>query len=502
MEIAVLHERTLTLLDQGKYRQARETAEELLRRHPDFLPALNNIAQSYIAEGNVAQAMAAADRVLSLQPDNFHALANMVQYQFIQGQFGQAQTFADRLQSLQSDAVDVWLRKAEAASYLGDDQAVLDAFSGAERAGHLKPPLGNPLLFHFAAVAVMRLGNPVQARRYWNRAIEIAPGLSIARENVDDLGKPVGERHAPWAFAEGNWISQRAIQDLIAAVKHHKKSNDRVVTQAISRFLEHHPEIRALVPVLLDRGDPKARELALQIARIAQTPEQLTALRGFALSQRGPDQMRHEAARIASKAGLIPKGPVRMWMNGQWQDILLLDYELNDEPTFRHARPVEQWLEESVEAEQAGDLNRAEDLIRRALGVESDAPDVLNNLATLHELRGRKQEAETLLRQLIDKHPDYSFPRINMARLSMARGDLEQAKALLQPLLTRTRFNISEFGFFCNAQMELLMAKHQADGARQWLEMWSSVDPDHPLIEGWQRRLRGRSPLRRLWERA
>lgn len=270
----------------------------------------------------------------------------------------------------------------------------------------------------------------------------------------------------------------------------------------MSRFLEHHPEIQALVPVLFDRGDPKARELALQIAQIAQTPELLAALREFALSQRGPDKMRDEAARIASKAGLIPKGPVRMWMNGQWQDILLLDYELNDEPTFRHARPVEQWLEESVEAEQEGDLDRAEDLIRRALGVESDAPDLLNNLATLHELRGRKQEAETLLRQLIEKHPDYSFPRINMARVCMARGDLEQAEALLQPLLTRTRFNIGEFGFFCNAQMELLMAKRQTDGARKWLELWSGIDPDNPLIDDWRRRLRGRAPLRRLWERA
>ena len=500
LEIATLHERTLAFLSQGKYRQVRETAQELLKRQPDFQPALNNMAQSYAYEGNFAQALATTERVLALHPENFHALANMVRYRCQQGQFDQARVFAERLKTVRVDAVDIYTRKAEAASYLGDDQAVLDAFHDADRAGHLKPPLGDPLLFHLAAVAAMRLGDEAQARKYWGQALDIAPGLSLAKENLDDLSHPIGERHAPWAFSEGDWISPRAIQDLRTTLKPHARnaSADHVVADAMRRFLQQHPEMVALVPVLFDRGDPNARELALRIAKTAQTPELLAALRDFALSQRGPDKMRLDAARIASEAGLIPQGSVRMWSRGMWQELLLLDYEFHDDPTFKHAPQVEKWLAESVRAEKANDVDRAEELLQRALAVEPDAPDLLNNLATVHELRGRKSEANALLRELVEKHPDYSSPRISLALDAIKRGDLEQAEALLRPLLTRKRFNSQEFGFFCHAQMELLLAKHQPEGAQSWLGMWSGIDPDNPVLADWRRRLSGRKPLSRL----
>jgi tetratricopeptide (TPR) repeat protein len=500
LEIALLHERTLAFLSQGKYRQVRETAEKLLEQQPDFPPALNNIAQSYAAEGNLAPAIATTERVLALHPENYHALANMVHYHCLQGQFDQAKVFAERLKSVQLDAVDIYTRKAEAASYLGDNQAVLDAFHDAERAGHLKLPVGDPLLFHLAAVAALRLGDDVQARKYWKQALAISPGFDLAKENLDDLRHPVGERHAPWAFSEGDWIPSRTIQDLRTTLKPHARnaSHDRVVADAMRRFLQQHPEMVALVPVLFDRGDLNARELGLRIAKTAQTPELLAALRDFALSQRGPDKMRLDAARVASEAGLIPQGSVRMWSRGVWRELLLLDYEFHDDPTFKHTPQVEKWLAESVRAEKANEIDHAEELLQRALAVEPDAPDLRNNLATILQMRGWMSEANALLRELVENHPDYSFPRISLALDAIKRGDLEQAELLLRPLLTRKRFNLHEFGFFCHAQIELLLAKHQSESAQSWLEMWLGIDPDNPLIGNWRQRLSGRNPSSRL----
>jgi len=503
LEIAMLHEQTLGLLDQGKYRQGRETAEALLKRYPDFPPALNNIAQSYFAEGNLAQAIATAERVLTKHPDNFHALANMVHYQAMSGNFEQARIFAERLKSVESIAVDSWTRKAEAAAYLGDDQAILDAFHGAEHAGHLKPPLGDPLLFHLAAAAHMRLGDERAARQLWQRALAIAPGFGLAKDNLDDLRNPIGERHAPWFFEQGNWITARFVQDLQATLKRfaRKTSHKHAIREAMRQFVQQHPEIVALAPVLFDRGDAKSRELVLQIAQITEMPELLAALRDFGLSQRGPDSMRHTALRIASEAGLLPEGSVRMWTQGKWQEVMLLNYEINNEPTFHHSAQVETWLVDSIQAEEAGDVDRAEKLLRRALQVEPNAPDLLNNMATIYDLRGQHQEADALLHQLLEQHPDYSFPRINLALKCIQRGDLEQAEALLKPLQTRKRFNISEFGYYINAQMELLVARKQPDGARKWLEMWQQMDPENPLVIHWQMRLSGRNPFQRLFGR-
>ena len=501
LEIAMLHERTLGLLEQGKYRQVRETAEQLLKRHPDFPPAYNNIAQSYFVEGNLALAIATTERVLAQYPDNFHALANMAHYHSMMGNFDGARIFAERLKSVESIAVDSWMRKAEAAAYLGDDQAILDAFTGAERAGYLKPPLGDPLLYHLAAVAEMRVGRETQARQLWQRALDNAPGFALAKDNLDDLRNPVGERNAPWFFEQGNWITPRFAEDLRTVLKRFTRKNAQALTEAMRQFVQQHHEIIALAPVLFDRGDAKSRDLVLQIAKLAATPELLTALRDFGLSQRGPDALRHTAMQIVSEAGLIPKGSVRMWMLGSWKDVMLLNYEITNEPTFKHSPQVEAWFTDSIQAEQARDVDRAEESLQRALAVEPNAPDLLNNLATIYDLRGRRKDAEALLRQLIEQHPDYSFPRINLTRYCIQRGDLEQAEALLKPLQTRKQFNISEFGYLCNAQMELNMAKNQADGALKWLEMWQAFDPNNPLVADWHRRLNGRNPFQRLFGR-
>ncbi len=256
-----------------------------------------------------------------------------------------------------------------------------------------------------------------------------------------------------------------------------------------------------MAPALFDRGDARSHELVLHIAQIAENPELFAALRDFGLSQRGPDSLRHTALRIVSQAGGLPEGPIRMRAQGEWREVLLLNYEINDEPMFRHSAQVETWLADSVQAEEAGNLDRAEKLLRRALQVEPHAPDLLNNLATIYDLRGQHQEADTLWHQLLEQHPDYSFPRISLALKCIQRGDLEQAEALLKPLQTRKCFNISEFGYYANAQMELLVARKQSDGARTWLKMRQHVDPENPLIMGWQMRLSGRNPFQKIFRR-
>ncbi|MEW5718354.1 MAG: tetratricopeptide repeat protein [Chloroflexota bacterium] len=358
-------------------------AEELLKRHPTFVPALNNISQSYFAEGQIAQAIAMAERVIALDADNFHALANLARYWCLQGQIEQARLHAERLKQVKSSKMDVAMKKAEALSVLGDDQAVLNTFQEAERAGDLAVPPTNAFLYHLAAVAEMRLGHEDRARQCWKNALNAVPGFDLARKNLDDLRKPIGERHAPWAFDLGNWLMRPVVDDLLKTLDPVSKRGDEALTQAARRFLERHPEMIGLVPLLLDRGDAQAREFAVNLAEIAKTPEMLSALREFALSQRGPDDMRWRAARVASDAGLIEQ-PVRMWMRGEWRELLLLDYEMHDEPSFQHPPRVAKLLEQSIEATHADEIDRAERLVRQGLEIEPDAPDLLNNLAAIY----------------------------------------------------------------------------------------------------------------------
>ncbi|MDQ3815681.1 MAG: tetratricopeptide repeat protein, partial [Armatimonadota bacterium] len=382
-ELATLHEKMGILLEQGQFREARQAAQQLLERRPDFTPTLNNLSQIMWLEGGADGAIATATRVLDIDPDNVHALSNLARYCYLSGRAEEAWQWAERLKASPATGPELWLKKAEALSYMGDDEGVLEIFQHAVPETGLQPLEVDPTLPHLAAVAALRLGREDEARRYWKQTLSIAPGWQLAQENLDDLKRPVGERHAPWPFALPNWIPQRAIDDLLTSMEATGHSEEAAM-RATRVYLRRHPEVAQRVPFLLDRGDPMGREFALRLALMAQTPEMLEALRDFALGQRGPDALRHQAAQGVAEAGLLPSGPTRLWYDGEWRELILMGFELHDEPIIRHRRRVQELLAQAIEALHQDRADEAEELFQQALEIEPDAPDILNNLAVTY----------------------------------------------------------------------------------------------------------------------
>jgi hypothetical protein len=101
------------------------------------------------------------------------------------------------------------------------------------------------------------------------------------------------------------------------------------------------------------------------------------------------------------------------------------------------------------------------------------------------------------LRQLHERHPDYLFARTSLAQTLLRERKMEEAEELLKPLLSRQRMHLSEFAAFCGAQIELCLAQKKVEGAFSWLDMWASIDPDHPALEQWRERL----SFQGLWQR-
>ncbi|AOX00427.1 hypothetical protein BJP34_14035 [Moorena producens PAL-8-15-08-1] len=130
--------------------------------------------------------------------------------------------------------------------------------------------------------------------------------------------------------------------------------------------------------------------------------------------------------------------------------------------------------------------------------IEPDSPDLLNNLAGTYQMQGRTEEAYNLLSELSSKYPDYLFPIISLARLKIKKGEIAEAEALLKPLISRKRFQFSEFSNFCTAQIELFMAKKDKDSARKWLQMWENLDPENPELLPWKLKLDGNNLLNKL----
>ncbi|NET55131.1 MAG: tetratricopeptide repeat protein [Symploca sp. SIO2E6] len=489
LPLAILHEEATSCFEQGNFTKARQLEEQVLENRPNFTPALNNISLSYWREGNINEAIATANHVIDIDPHNFHAYSNLTRFLCLNGQLAEAIQTAQKLKAIDENVVDFWIKKAEAFSYIGDDQGIVNTFTTVEESGDLD--LAPPVFYHLVAAAQMRLGQEKKARQLWQQALETDPEFETAHENLDDLKQPISNRHAPWAFSVANWITQQAIEDLVEITEKPQGKGKKVsYADKIEQYLQKHPEIVTLVPLLLERGDPQGREFALSLAMMAETPAMLEALRNFALSNCGPDEMRQQAAQVASGAGLFPHGKVRMWLRSEWQEVMLMGMEINNEPSRSHQPEVEDLLMEAIDALKYGDPEEAEPLLKQALAIEPDAPDLMFNLANTYEQQKRDQEAYELIQLVHQQHPDYVFAQISLAKFHTKNKDYEAAEALLKPILQRKKFHFQEFALFCQTQIELCLAKKELKGARSWLGTWANVEPDEPAIAYWKRRLR------------
>jgi len=172
---------------------------------------------------------------------------------------------------------------------------------------------------------------------------------------------------------------------------------------------------------------------------------------------------------------------MRMWIQGQWKELLTLGFQVHEEISRIHSPEVADLLANAVDALHVGDGVTAERILKQALAREPDAPDVINNLAAALELQGRMEEGQQMFRANHQRHPDYFFGRTSMARMLAREGKVDQARAMLAPLLTQRRQHITEFAALCITQIEIHIAEMDLKGAQAWLGLWERGNPDHPM---------------------
>jgi tetratricopeptide (TPR) repeat protein len=122
-------------------------------------------------------------------------------------------------------------------------------------------------------------------------------------------------------------------------------------------------------------------------------------------------------------------------------------------------------------------------LLKAAIELEPDKPDLHNNLAAAYDAQGRQDEAFDLLEQIHERWPDYFFGRVGMAQRCIKNGEYDKAEEYLDPLRKRTRLHTTEFAALCGGFVRLYLGKKEIDAAESWLKMLENVEPDHPFVE-------------------
>lgn len=415
-------ERTLHLMSLGLTRKAREVAMALYTAQPHFTAALNNFATAAWMDGDYAEAEAASRKVLAAHPENVHALAGLIRLLVLTGRLEEARELATRLKASTAPASERWLAMALALTYLGDDEGVLWAYEQEKREGSLHGQPMGARLRHLAAVAAMRKGDSRRARRLWEKALEEQPELESARLNLEALDLPAPLRAVPWAVELEGWLPAVKWEAFRRRLASDRKA---VSPRWEERVLEHFPELRHLVPLLLDRGEPTAVTLVLALcevmARDAQVDASLAAeLRRFCLGERGHVAERFKAGRVLLKVGAAREEELLLWTGLRRQPYGWFDFELHEEPA-----------------------RGPEDFVARCEGVQ----------------------------------------------LRASQGHLEEARALLEPLLNQRRLHRSEFAALCAAHMDLLHAEGDREAALVWLDFLENFLPKHPFVAGYSEKL-------------
>jgi len=476
LELLVMHEETLECIQSGKFEDAAEKCLELLKLAPDCMPARNNLALAYFQFGSIEKAVHAAEETCHLAPDNRFAEATLGKLRFLSGQEDEANAIADRIVVNPPTEQDPLAAAIELLSFLGRDENIVVLSETAADRG-IADPRCQAMVLHHLAVAQCRLGDEKAARSSWKKCLKGMPTHVDARENLDDLDS--GQGHAPWADSIGKWIP-RAICDnmfdsrsAISKTGHFNLTND-------------YPAVAALIPALLDRGDPLGREMAMKMAAADGSPAMLDALQQFAFGSRGPDTMRLEALNILGRQGRVDSGPHRFYSRGKWTEIKLFMAEIHWETTECGAPWVQELVETGTEALSNGDFALAEESFNRILDKEPDNCSAAYNVCVAwleRDGEAGRRRAQARMEEIHEQFPDYLFAPISLAQFAAIDGDLDRARDLLEPILRAKKLHASEAIALFTTQVQIAIKRREFDSAKQSLALLVQIaGEDDPKV--------------------
>ncbi len=495
-------------LDGTNPKESLQLAEELIQIKPNFLPAHMSIGQAYFVNGQKEKAIETARYLLEHMPSEPQAHFQLIHFLFLSGQFEAATEQAEQFKNLPVSSSMQYFKLAETFSYLGNNEEVIKAFKTYKETygeGQKKDMLSfnhQAIFHHLAAVATMRLGNQQQAEDLWKTALKIYPGLRIAEDNFDELFKAPSERYVAWHEPLSGWLIPADLMDIpefYHPIEKHTPEEINAKAKEVQQWLKDKPHIEALIPKLLELGDPLGCNLALDIAMNAQLPELNHVLANFARGQIGPDNLRYTAAMVAQRAGVIPAGTTSMWLQGEWTDIMLLDFFISYESTeYNYSPKVRKLVQDGITALQEQRIAKALQILQQAESLAPNDLTIRQNLAIAYQVSGDEERAYKMFSTLHEEHPDYIFTAVSLSQMFITQGNIDRAREKITSLLQRKEFHIDEFIALCKGHINLALAKDKQSQAQQWLSMWKYLEPEHPEILAWQYRVNKQEILRQF----
>ena len=282
-KLAVLHDKVQLYMHHSDYEKAIQTAQELIKKAPEFIAPYNNLSLVYFMNGNVEKAIETAKLALEKQPENYHALGNSARFLAFLGKTDEAQNYANRLRVVERNVPDIYDKKIETFAYLGDDESLVEVYKEAEKK---KITFNNEgFSKNLAAFSFYQLGNEKKAKKLWEQALDA--DSDEAEDNLDQLEFPVYDRDV-FSFALNYWLPAAYMKDLLKISEDIKDDDDfdEKVKKKTNEFLDKNPYILSVLPMILERSSSSAKEFVIKLAEWSESPKLLDIIKDFAFSQK------------------------------------------------------------------------------------------------------------------------------------------------------------------------------------------------------------------------
>ncbi len=453
---AVLHEMAEVFLPFEEQRhRARQLYEQILLLSPTDARAMGALAEIKLEEGEREAALALLESALEEQPENAELLVRMGRLQFEQGDEEAGREFLKRATQAGPSDMDAWMELAEALLESGAEEALLDF---EERALEEVPrKLEWSVLYGLLAQDHGRYDRSVPALE---RAVDENPhdlrarvALSRAYIKMDRPGEAVEVL--------------REAEEHIGASRILVRMRDEYL---VSVYIELHKyeEARELVSGLVEDfpGEMHFRELLLKtLVHLGESDAVEDLL----------DETIREYAEERPLETLLLRANVLLDKGEPERAMALLqdaeaDYPEAEELLFRVA----------IAASEVEDLETAEKYYRRLmeLGTPQTNPYFevsANNLGYMFaQNRVRLDEAEDLVRKALEVNPNAPYILDSMGWVYYQQGDYERAQEYLERAAQRA-FRDAEI--YSNLG-QLYEAIGKTDKAREYYKRAISVDPE------------------------
>jgi len=186
------HDRARGLLEDGKFAEAVRLLEKIVRKHPGFTAARNNLALAYYYTGQIDRCLQTIDDVLRQEPGNIHAMCNLAIVYKHTGQLEPLRRVKDRLARTVPFQPDHLFKLATTMGILEEHELAYRHFRRLIRKeGH-----ADPFLYHYAAAAACNTGRIAIALKYWREAEKLDPDSPVPKFYIRYV--------EPWALTESS----------------------------------------------------------------------------------------------------------------------------------------------------------------------------------------------------------------------------------------------------------------------------------------------------------